>query len=62
MKILDHSLDVTYRVQTLFNTRTDATAVLLLGGKQGDILQLPGIKYLDQHTNLAAHVSDFACI
>ena len=30
----------------------------LLKGKQGDILQLPGVMYLDCHTNLALLVRD----
>ena len=27
-----------------------------------DILQLPGVMYLDRRTNLAIHVGNFSCI
>ena len=36
----------------------DAAAVYLLKGKQGDILLLPGVLYLDCRTNIALQVRD----
>ena len=36
----------------------DAAAVCLLKGKQGDILRLPGVLYLDCRTNIALQVRD----
>ena len=36
----------------------DAAAVHMLKGKRGDILRLPGVAYLDCHTNLALQVRD----
>ena len=44
------------------NLRIDAAAVHFMGGKQGDILWLPGGKYLHRHTNLATHLGDFPFI
>ena len=35
------------------NPPIDAAAMHFMGGKQGDILQLPGGKYLDPCTNLS---------
>ena len=43
-------------------TYIDAASVYLLSGKQGDILQLPGVMYLDRRTNLAIHIGNFPCI
>ena len=34
----------------------------LLGGKQGDVLRLPGVKCFDRRTKFATHVSDFPCM
>ena len=44
-----------------FNKSVDATAVHLLKRKQGDILRLPGVMYLDCHTNLALQVRYTIC-
>ena len=42
-----------------FDKSIDTAAMhLLLKGTQGDILQLPGVKYHDCHTNLALQVRD----
>ena len=42
----------------IFDKSIDTAAVYLLKGKQGDILRLPGVMYLDCHTNLALQVCD----
>ena len=41
-----------------FDKRIDAAAVHILKGKQGDILRLPGVAYLDCRTNLALQARD----
>ena len=48
-----------------FDKSMDMAAVHMLKGKQGDILRLPSIMYLDCRTNLALQVRDLydhACI
>ena len=41
-----------------FDKSINATAVHLLKGKWGDILRLPGVRYLDCRTNLALQVRE----
>ena len=57
-----HSKFIGHLLETLFGTSMDPVAVHLLNGKQGDILGLPGVKYLDRHTNLATHLGNLPCI
>ena len=41
-----------------FDKIIDAAGLHILKGKQGDILRLPGVMYLDCRTNLALQVRD----
>ena len=41
-----------------FNESMDTAAVHLLKGNQCDILQFPGIMYLDRHTNFGLQVGN----
>ena len=47
-----------YKLYLDFDKSIDVAAVHMLKGKQGDILRLPGVMYLDCSTNLALRVHD----